>query len=165
MDEIRCKIEIREAEGAARLVGTLLPFNEQARDRAELFERGSLSWPSDGVVLRRQHVRESPILRFVPVEVEGRLMIDVPIPSTTAGRDALAEIKGSSGSLPLFKGLSVEFRAVRQTIVAGVRRISEAVLTGAGLVDSPAYESATVEARAKVQRDLEWKRWQREMVL
>ena len=37
---------------------------------------------------------------------------------------------------------------MRENFVGGVRRISEAVLTGAGLVDSPAYSQATVEARA-----------------
>ena len=148
MDEIRCSIKIEDrSEGKpARLVGTLMPFGVQAQDRAEVFERGSLSWAEGGIVLNRQHSRAAPILRFVPVEAEGALTVDAPIPDTTAGRDAAAEIRGG-----LFRGLSVEFRAVRQTIVGGVRRISEAVLTGAGLVDSPSYATATVEARAKAE--------------
>ena len=45
---------------------------------------------------------------------------------------------------------------MRQTIVAGVRRISEAVLTGAGLVDSGSYESATVEVRRREQQRRVW---------
>ena len=149
MDELRMKIELREdktRQTPGRLVGTLLTYGERAKDRAEVFEAGSVSWPSEGVVLRRQHQRASPILRFTPVEVEGRLTVDAAIPDTTAGRDTLAEL---SGPHPLFKGLSVEFRAVKQSIVAGVRRIRKAVLTGAGLVDSGAYGSATVEVRAK----------------
>ena len=163
MDEIRCSIEVREVEGKpSRLVGTLMPYGQVAQDRAELFEPGSLSWPSDGVVLRRQHERSQPILRFTPVEVEGRLTVDAEIPDTTAGRDTLAEL---SGPHPLFKGLSVEFRAVRQSIVSGIRRISAGVLVGAGLVDSPAFSGATVEARAKAEKEKEWARWQREMVL
>lgn len=149
MDEIRCSIEVRETEGKpARLVGVLLPYGEQARDRLELFEAGSVSWPSEGVVLRRQHERAQPILRFIPVESGGNLTVDAAIPSTTAGKDAAEEIRSG-----LLTGLSVEFRATAQNIVGGVRRISKAVLTGAGLVDSGAYESATVEARAKVARD------------
>ena len=44
----------------------------------------------------------------------GKLTLDAPIPDTVAGRDALAEIRSG-----LFKGLSIEFRAVRQTIVGG----------------------------------------------
>ena len=94
----------------------------RAKDRAELFERGSLTWPDgDGIVIR--------------------------IPDTAAGRDALAEIRSG-----LFKGLSVEFRSIKENIVGGVRRIREAVLVGAGLVDSPAYADATVEARAEAVR-------------
>ena len=147
MDEIRCSIEVREDDGKPRLIGTLLPYGERARDRAEVFEVGSLKWDEAGIVLNRQHQRAAPILRLHPVEVEGRLVVDAEIPDTTAGRDALAEIRSG-----LFRGLSIEFRAVKQSIVAGVRRISEAVLTGAALCDSPAYESATVEARAHAAR-------------
>ena len=159
-NEIRCSIEVREVEGVNRLIGVLMPYGERAQDRAEVFEPGSLSWPTDGVVLNRQHQRASPILRFIPAEVEGRLTVNATVPSTAAGNDALAEIRSG-----LFKGLSVEFRAVRQSIVAGVRRISEAVLTGAALCDDPAYAGATVEARAKAEREREWQRLQREMVL
>ena len=91
MDEIRCTVEVREVDGKpTRLVGVLMPFNEQARDRPELFEAGSLSWPSDGLTLRRQHNRSQPILKFLPVEAEGRLTIDEEIPSTTAGADCEA---------------------------------------------------------------------------
>ena len=161
MDEIRCSIEVREVEGKPpRLVGVLMPYGERAQDRPELFEAGSLSWPSEGVVLRRQHERAQPILRFLPVESGGKLVVDTEIPSTAAGLDCLSEVRSG-----LLRGLSVEFRATAQNIVGGVRRISRAVLTGAGLVDSGAYESATVEARAKVEREQEWERWKREMVL
>ena len=161
MDEIRCAIEVREADGKpARLVGVLLPYGERAKDRAEVFERAALTWPDGGVVLRRQHNREQPILRFTPVESDGKLLIDAPIPDTAAGRDALEEVRGG-----LFRGLSVEFRAVRQSVVAGVRRISAGILVGAGLVDSGSYESATVEARAKAEAKAEWERWQRELIL
>ena len=147
-DEIRCAVEIREVEGKPRLVGILMPYGERAQDRAEVFEPGSLSWPDDGVVLRRQHVRESPIMRIVPVEVEGRLTVDAPIPDTAAGRDCASELRSG-----LFRGLSVEFRATAQNIVGGIRRISKAVLTGAGLVDEGSFAGATVEARAKAERD------------
>ena len=44
MDEIRCSIEVREVEGKpARLVGVLMPYGERAKDRAEVFERSSLT--------------------------------------------------------------------------------------------------------------------------
>ena len=160
MDEIRCKAELREVEGVTRLVGVLMSYGERAQDRAEVFEPGSLSWPADGVVLNRQHSRASPILRFAPVESGGKLTVDAEIPDTTAGRDALAEIRSG-----LFRGLSIEFRAVKQSIVGGIRRISKAILTGAALVDAGSYSDATVEAREQVVRLAASDRHTREFLL
>ena len=96
----------------------------------------------------------------VPIEKHGKLMIDSEIPDTAAGRDCASEVRSG-----LLASLSVEFRATKQTIIAGVRRISAAVLLGAAVCDAGAYESATVEARAKAVEDLEWARWRREQVL
>ena len=145
--EIRCTLEIREDDtrtSPGRLVGTLLTYGERATDRAELFEAGALTWPADGIVINRQHQRGAPIMRAVP-ELRGReLVIDQPLPDTMAGRDAAAEIRSG-----LFRGLSVEFQAKRQSIVWGVRRIREAVLGAAGLVDDPSYSGSTVELRDK----------------
>ena len=76
-------------------------------------------------------------------------MIDAPIPDTAAGRDCVSEV-----ALGLLASLSVEFRAVKQTIVGGLRRISAAVLTGAAVCDAGAYEAATVEARTQKRRQV-----------
>ena len=113
-----------------------------ATDRAERFEVGALSWPDGGIVLNRMHVRGAPILRFTPVEKEGKLVIDEPIPSTTAGADALAEIRSG-----LFRGLSIEFKSIKEAFVNGVRVITQSTLVAAGLVDNPAYSGSVVEAR------------------
>ena len=67
-DEIRCSVELRaddSRQGPGRLVGRIVRYGERARDRAELFEPGSLTWPADGVVLNRQHERGAPIMRVV----------------------------------------------------------------------------------------------------
>ena len=146
-DEFRCAIELRADESMAspgRLVGTLLTYGQRAGDRAELFEPGALTWPANGIVLRRQHVREAPIARVIP-ELRGNdVVIDYPLPDTTAGRDAAIEVR--NGTLP---GLSLEFRATAQRYVGGLRRISAAILTGAGLVDDPSYKGSRVEVRAR----------------
>ena len=63
------------------------------------------------------------------------------IPKTRAGADALAEVKSG-----LLSGLSVEFKSIKEDVVGGIRKISKAILVGAGLVDSPAYADAVVEA-------------------
>ena len=75
-DEIRCSVELRADEtrqGPGRLVGRIVRYGERALDRAELFEPGSLTWPADGVVLSRQHVRGAPIMRVIPIERDGEL--------------------------------------------------------------------------------------------
>ena len=145
-DEIRCAVEFREdtdRTGPGRLVGTVLTYGQRAKDRAEVFEKNSLVWPSDGVVLNRQHARGAPIMRVIP-EVRGdAIVIDQALPDTTAGRDAAQEIRSG-----LLTGLSVSFQADRQSFTAGVRRISAAAMTGVGLVDSPSYDSP-VEVRQR----------------
>ena len=75
----------------------------------------------------------------------------LPLPDTQAGRDAAAEIRGG-----LFKGLSVEFRAVKQAFSGGVRQIQAAMLRGAGLVDDPDYIGSRVEVRARGGRRRLW---------
>ena len=150
MDEFRCAIELRadeSRESPGRLVGTLLTYGERAGDRAETFEPGAMRWPDNGVVLRRQHNRGQPIMRVVP-EVRGnQIVVDAPLPDTQAGRDAAAEIRAG-----LFRGLSVEFRATSQRFAGGVRRITAALLSGAGLVDSPSYAGSAVEVRGREGR-------------
>ena len=153
MDEFRCSIELREDEGKPRLVGVLMPYGERARDRAEVFEPGSLAWDERGIVVNRMHQRSSPIMRVVPVEKDGKLMIDSPIPDTVAGRDCASEVRSG-----LLTGMSVEFNSISERFVSGIRRIAKATLKGAAVVDAGSYESATVEARAKADRDRE--RWQ-----
>ena len=64
-------VEIRletdpERQGPGRLVGTLMPYETRAVDRAEMFAQGALHWPAEGVLLREQHNRQAPIVRFTP---------------------------------------------------------------------------------------------------
>ena len=144
-DEIRCSVELRADESMAspgRLTGVLMKYGERAADRREVFEPGSLSWPSNGVLLRRQHSREAPIARVIPETRGNEVVLDHPLPDSSAGRDAALEVR--NGTLP---ALSVEFRATGQRYVGGVRHISGALLTGAGLVDDPSYPGSRVEVR------------------
>ena len=139
---IECGIELRDdADGMSpgRLVGTLVTYG--AETRGEVFEPGSLTWPADGIVINRSHNGRAPILRVVP-EVRGRdVVIEAPIPDTSAGRDAAREVRDG-----LMVGMSVEFKAIRQVYRAGVRRITQAALLGAGLVPDPFHRTA-VEVR------------------
>ena len=154
MNEIRCRIEYRADESRlspGRLTGTLIRYGETAADRRETFASGSLRWPDDGVILRRQHARAAPIMRIVPRVEGGAVIVDAPLPDTQAGRDAAVEVR--NGTLA---GLSVEFRAVRERQHGGIREIQRAALVGAGLVDEPSYGSATVELRGRGGRRRVW---------
>ena len=94
-NEIRCSIEVRaddSRESPGRIFGTLLRYGEQAKDRQELFETGSLSWPSEGIVLNRQHSRAAPIMRLIPKVLGDVLVVDESLPDTAAGRDCFREL-------------------------------------------------------------------------
>ncbi len=147
MNEIRFAVELREDQSRlspGRLTGVILNYNEMASDRRELFETDSLTWPAEGIVINRQHERRAPIMRVIPVVKDGAVLVDAPLPDTQAGRDAATELRAG-----LFRGLSVEFRSIRESYQAGVRRISQAALFAAALVDSPSYTGSTAEVRTK----------------
>ena len=151
---ISCAVECRADESRqspGRLYGRLLTYGETAADRRETFAAGSLSWPSDGILLRRQHARAAPIMRITPSVKGGAVIVDAPLPDTQAGRDAAVEVR--NGTLA---GLSVEFRAERERQHGGIREIQRAALVGAGLVDAPSYDSATVELRGRGGRRRVW---------
>ena len=150
MDEIRCALELREdqsRQSPGHLYGVVLNYEERASDRPEVFEKDALTWPAEGVVLNRAHTRTAPIMRIVPEVRDNAVVVDQALPDTQAGRDTAAEIRSG-----LFKNLSVEFRAIKQTYQNGVRRIAEAVLGGVGLVDAGSYAGSTVEVRGKRRR-------------
>ena len=148
MDEIRLKVELRADEGRlgpGRLFGVVMKYNTRASDRPELFETGALKWPDgSGIVLNRQHSRQTPIMRVKPIVVGDEVRIDQPLPDSQAGRDAATEIRQG-----LFQGLSIEFQSLKETMSGGIRRISSAMLRAVALVDSPSYSAAAVEVRAK----------------
>ena len=153
-DSIHCDIELRADDSRAspgRVVGTLLTYGQRAADRAELFRPDSLTWPDGGVILREQHNRQAPILRFTP-KLEGtKLTIDALLPDTSRGRDAAVSIREG-----LLTGLSVEFVSQSEHRRGGVREIARAQLVGAGLVDDPSYASSSVSLRWKADRRRLW---------
>ena len=146
MDEIRCSIEFRADEdrlSPGRLTGTLLEYEQRASDRPEIFKTGALSWPAAGVVLNIQHDRKQVLTRFVPVIEGRRVLIDVPLPDTSAGRDTAVLVKNGT-----FSGLSLEFRARSEGMRGPLREVRAADLVGAAIVDSAAYKGS-LEVRHK----------------
>lgn len=152
MTALHCDIELRqdpERRGPGRLYGVLMRYGTPGENGGERFDAGALRWPDDGVVLRRQHDPRGPIARVVPETRGGDVVIDAVLPDSTAGRDAAVEVRSG-----LLRGLSVEFRALRQRYDRGVRVITDALLTGAGLVDAPSYPASTAEVRRRRPRNL-----------
>ena len=149
MDEERLDCEIRferddSRQSPGRLVGTLLTYEERAHDRPEMFTRGSLEWPAKGIVITRQHDRNSPIVRAVPFVDGDEVRIDVALPDTAAGRDAATDVRDG-----LLTGLSVEFRSSQEGRRNGLREIRRAYVPRAGLVDSPSYTGSVVQVRER----------------
>ena len=147
MDLLTCEIRFehdgsRESPGA--LTGVLMRYETRAKDRPEIFKRGALSWPADGILVREMHQRDRPIVRALPFELDGEVRINAPLPNTARGRDAAENIRQG-----VYTGLSVEFNAIQEARRGGLREIVKAVLGGAGLVDSGAYADAVVEVRAE----------------
>ena len=140
--EVRLAVDA-ERRGPGLLTGVLMPYNVRATDRAEMFTAGALYWDQAGVVLREQHNRQAPIMRFLPEDTGAELRVSLPLPDTQRGRDAALLIR--NGTL---RGLSVEFLAEREAFRGGLRVVERAKLTGAGLVDSPSYD-APVEVRRR----------------
>ena len=152
MDEL--VFEIRQLddpsrESPGRIYGVLLRYEEKARDRNEVFSRGALTWPEEGILINEQHNRQAPILRAVPYLDGDSVMIDAPVPNTTRGRDAVTNIREG-----VWTGLSVEFHSRSEGRRGNLRVIKDAYIGAAALVDSGAYSGSKVEVRAKtdVQR-------------
>ena len=145
----RIDVEIRFKEDESRqspgiLTGTLMTYETRASDRPEIFEQDALEWADDGIVVFEMHNPHAPIVRVIPF-LEGRaLKINAPFPNTTRGRDAATNLREG-----VLKGLSVEFKAVRQSYRSGVRSISKAMLKGAALVIEPAYTDSLAEVRSE----------------
>ena len=146
-------VEIRIADDPDRqspglLTGVLMPYEKRATDRPEVFCRASLYWDAGGIILNESHNRKSPIVRFVPEDTGAELRVSFPLPDTARARDAATMIR--NGTL---RGLSVEFVAEKEQHRDGLRVIQRARLTGAGLVDSPSYQSfAEVRSRGRRRR-------------
>ena len=83
------------------------------------------------------HKRANPVARtggggLVLEDTEKVLSLRAEIPKSSAGDDVLSLVRAR-----VLRGLSVEFSAIQERMVAGVREISKAMLHAVGIVDSP----------------------------
>ena len=150
MDPRVIPVELRAADvggsSPGRLVGVLLPLGRVAADRREVFAPGSVTWPHNGMRLLAEH-RGRQIMRFDPIEVDGEIRIDAALPDTADGREAAELVRSGQRA-----GLSIEFHAVDEGTVQGVREVRAAIVDAAALVPSGAYDQATAEIRRREVR-------------
>ncbi len=138
--------EVR-AEGR-RLSGTVMRYGDVSPSHRERFEPGSLRM-ADSVHLDLFHDVE----RAVAWHPGGGLALEngsdaltmrADLPPIPAANRALDEIRAGR-----IGGLSVEFKASRETREGGLRVIQDALLSGIGIVRVPSYSDSGVEARRR----------------
>ena len=137
--------DTRESPG--RIRGVLVTFGEQAKDRPDVYEAGSLTWNKErGIVLNESHDRKQLIKRFTPYLDGAELRVDFPLPATQRGRDAATMVRDGT-----YSGLSME--VARDSIVAtyraGIRHITRGTLVAAALVDEAASLGSVVDVHGK----------------
>ena len=137
---------IGAAEGR-ELRGLALPYGVETLFAGvrERFEPGSAS--STGEAVLNVHHREDRPLAREPgtLTFESRadgLYLRADLPATAESDDALALVRAG-----ILTGLSLEFRADKEKMVAGVRVIERATVAGVALVARAAYKTTQVEAR------------------
>ena len=135
-----------------QLFGVVVDYDDTAvigGQFRERIERGALQIKD--VVLNLSHDRQRPIARqgsnLDLIDKNNALEMRASIPKTRDGDDALTLIKAG-----VLRGLSVEMSIRKDEWRAGgrLRLIKEAVLSGIGVVDKPAYPKSSVEARQAV---------------
>ena len=143
----RRAFEFRASDDGGTVEGTVVPYGQPARiaDFTERFLPGSLSFGD--VIANRQHDRHRPLARtngggLTLTDSATELRARIELPDTADGRDVRELVR-----LGVLRGLSAEFRTVRDQWEGSARTIHEAKLTGLAIVDVPAYAGAGIEAR------------------
>ena len=144
MEPERRYAEFRAENGV--LKGTVVDYADRAKfgSFTERFLPGSIR--VDDPILNLQHDRGKPVARagagLVIEDGPQRMTMQATLPDTVYGREARELV-----SAGILRGISLEFLAVKEKWDGHQRTITEAVMTGIGLVDKPAYGRSEIEAR------------------
>ena len=143
---VNTPLECREAVGSpGRLTGIILPVGRVAGDRPELFVGSGVTTPAAGVALLPEHRSQNVIMRFDPIRGDdGSLRVDHLLPDTPDARALAASVR--SGAKP---SLSVEFHALAEARVSGVREVRQSLVTAVAAVPSGSYDQSVAEIRSK----------------
>ena len=136
--------------GGRNVAGIAMRYGERASidgKFAEEFRPGAFN-PIGDVVLNWMHDRAKPLARtgehggLQLADSATELRVAATLPETTLADDAVELIRRG-----VFRGLSIEFRSLKESNAGGVRVIEKALLSGIAVVDRPAYSNAEVQAR------------------
>ena len=143
--------ELRASEDGKAIDGVVIPYGQNAIIREEFTERflpGSITFGD--VIANVQHIRSKPLARtgggLTLTDSATELRAKIELPDTVDGRDVRELVR-----LGVLRGLSAEFRTVRDQWQGSERTIHEAQLVGLAVVDQPAYLGAGIEAREAVE--------------
>ncbi len=145
----RLYAELAETDVAARrLAGRAVTYGDVAETAAGRlrFEPGSLEVAPDAT-LTLQHVRAEVLARPAWEDGPDAMRVSATLPGGARQDQALADVGGG-----LLRGFSIEFAALRSSVVDGVRVVTRALVHRVSLVDSPALPDSLIEAQREPPR-------------
>ena len=128
-----------------RIEGVALAYGDTAKlpdGRLERFEAGAFEKVPQEMDVNLQHDPDIRVGVASLSDSESELTASLPV------REGFRDLVKRRS----LTGFSIEFRAIEESIVEGVRVIKRAALLGLALVDSGAYPGSRVEARKKPDR-------------
>ena len=94
-------------------------------------------------------------MRFDPIRGDdGTLKVDHRLPNSPEGRALAASVRSGATT-----GLSVEFHALDEARVQGVREVRQSLVTAVATVPHQSYNQARAEVRTRQPRSVAW--WRR----
>ena len=138
-------IEFRAGENG--LSGTVLRYGDRAKFGrfTERFEAGALRFDGD-IVANLMHDRAKPVARIgaglTLAESGGAIEARIDWPDTVYAREAKELVEAR-----ILRGLSIEFLAEKERMDGTERIVSQARMTGLGIVDRPAYPDSQIAQR------------------
>ena len=128
------------------IAGVVVRYGDKAKfgKFTEEFRPGSLRY--DDVIVNLQHDRSKPVARTgagLVIDNDAHDMrASIKLPDTVYGRETRELVDAN-----ILRGFSLEFRAVKDSWQGNHRVISEAVMSGFGIVDRPAYSESQISKR------------------
>ncbi len=150
--ETRAAFEFRAEPDGRTVSGIAIKYGDIARlpFGMERFESGAFTDLAD-VRLNVQHDRGRIVARVGAglelTDGPDALRFEALLPATREADDLLTNVRAG-----VYRGASIEFKAIRERNEAGVRVVSRALLVAVAVVDDPAYADSGIRSRSRQGR-------------